>query len=83
VSTLYSWLGLSDYGLLVIRGKTVSIHYYQGGPRGQGRIRIAAQEVERIKELMRVHPQRLRQRRPRRNQDAYPGIVVTLGLPTP
>ena len=83
MSTLYSWLGLADHGLLVIRGQSVSIRYYQGGPRGQGRIRIEVQEVERIREMMRVHPQPLRQRHPPRDPHAYPGIVVPLGLPTP
>ena len=33
VSTLYSWLGQSARGLLVIRGVSVTIEYLQGGPR--------------------------------------------------
>ena len=82
VSTLYSWLGLSDHGLLVIRGRAVSIDYYQGGPRGQGRICIEEHEVARVRELMRVHPQKRRQHHPRLNQhNIYPGIVVALGRP--
>src|SRR5689334_23604664 len=53
-TTLYAWLGLSDRGLLVIRGHSVTIEYFQSGPRGQGRIRIDLAEVERLKDLMRV-----------------------------
>ena len=57
-ATLYDWLGRSDCGLLVIRGQQTAINYLQGGEKGQGRIKIAASEVERIKELMRVRPTR-------------------------
>src|SRR4051794_13849643 len=56
VTSLYDWLGRSDRGLLVIRGREVAIDYLQGGPAGQGRIRIEPAEIERIKELMRVRP---------------------------
>jgi hypothetical protein len=81
VVSLYDWLGQSDRGLLVIRGQSVTIGYFQGGPQGQGRIRIESSEVERIKELMRVHPQRLELRRPRSCLDTFPGITVKLGRP--
>jgi hypothetical protein len=81
VTTFYDWLGQSDRGLLVIRGQRVSIHYLQGGPQGQGRIRIEAAEVERLKSLMRVHPEPLVPRRPRIRQDTFPGITVPLGRP--
>src|SRR5947209_13376600 len=37
VTTLYDWLGQSDCGILVLRGKSVTIGYFQAGARGQGR----------------------------------------------
>lgn len=81
VTTLYDWLGQSDHGLLRIRGELVTIRYFQGGPQGQGRIRIEAAEVERILESMRVHPQVIRIRRPPIRRTLYPGITVPLGRP--
>jgi hypothetical protein len=81
VTTLYDWLGQSDRGLLVIRGQPVTISYFQGGPKGQGRIRIEAEEVERLKSLMRVRPQRLIARHPPVRLASFPGITVPLGRP--
>lgn len=81
VTSLYAWLGQSDSGLLVIRGKPVTINYLQGGPQGQGRIRIEAGEVTRLKELMRVKPQRIIPRDGPVRQQTYPGITVPLGRP--
>lgn len=81
VTTLYDWLGRSDRGLLVIRGLPVTIEYLQGGPAGQGRIRIERGEAERIRELMRVRPQTIRIRRPPLPQRLFPGITVPLGRP--
>lgn len=81
VTTLYDWLGQSDRGLLVIRGQSATIDYFQGGPRGQGRIRIESSEVDRVRELMRVHPAPLRTRRPPVRRVSYPGITVPLGRP--
>jgi hypothetical protein len=81
VSSLYDWLGQSDRGLLMIRGQLVTISYLQGGPQGQGRIRIEASEVERLRDLMRVRPQPLRARRAPIHRDVFPGITVTLGRP--
>lgn len=80
-ATLYQWLAQSNAGALMIRGQPVTIDYFQGGRKGQGRIRIAAAEVERLKELMRVRPRRLPQRRPPKRHDQYPGIYVELGDP--
>ena len=80
-ASLYAWLGLSDIGELVIRGQPVTIQYFQGGPKGQGRIRIEAQEIERLREAMRVRPQARHQRRPPIRQSQYPGITVPLGRP--
>ena len=83
-ATLYAWLGLSDRGLLVIRGAAATIDYFQGGSKGQGRIRIEEREVERIRELMRVAPRRAPERRPHRvPNETYPGITVRLGRPPP
>jgi hypothetical protein len=81
VASLYDWLGRSDRSLLVIRGQPVTINYLQGGPLGHGRIRITADEVERLKGLMRVRPQPHRPRRHPPRRDAFPGITVPLGLP--
>src|SRR5438128_773329 len=81
VATLYDWLGRSDRGLLVLRGRPLRIAYLQGGPRGQGRIRIEAGEVERLKDLMRVRPRPDRPRRPPLRRDSFPGITVPLGRP--
>jgi hypothetical protein len=82
VTTLYDWLSQSDYGQLIIRGQKVSIEYFQGGAKGQGRIRFEASEVERIKELMRVRPSHSATRRPPTRQHIFPGITVPLGRPT-
>jgi hypothetical protein len=81
VTSLYDWLSQSDRGLLVLRGQPVTIAYLQGGPQGQGRIRIEAGEVERLKDRLRVRPQRLVPRRPPVRRDSFPGITVTLGRP--
>jgi len=81
VTTFYGWLGQSDYGLLVIRGQPVTIDYLQGGPRGRGRVRIDAAEVDRINSLMRVRPKSLVERRPRTVPESFPGISVPLGRP--
>ena len=79
---LYDWLAQSNAGALVIRGQPATIDYFQGGPRGQGRIKIKADEVERIKKLMRVRPGPARQRRPPTSRkQQYPGITVPLGRP--
>ncbi len=81
VTTLYDWLGQSDRGLLLIRGQPVTVRYLQAGPQGQGRIRLEAGEVERLKELMRVRPQRTVPRPPPLRPEAFPGITVKLGRP--
>jgi hypothetical protein len=80
-TTLYGWLGLSDRGLLVIREASITIDYFQGGPRGQGKILIDASEVARLKEAMRVQPSRPRSRRPSCAPSRFPGITVPLGRP--
>lgn len=81
VASLYDWLGRSDRGLFVLRGRPVAITYLQSGPQGQGRIRIEAAEVERLKDLLRVRPHRAVPRRPPTRRDSFPGITVPLGRP--
>jgi hypothetical protein len=81
VPTVYAWLAQSDHGLLVVRGRPTTVTYYQGGPGGQGRIRIPAEEVERLLELTRVHPAAVPPRRPPGPPGGYPGITVPLGRP--
>jgi len=79
--SLYDWLAQSDAGTFVLRGRPVTISYLQGGAKGQGRIRIEANEVERLKELMRVRPQPTRRRQTPTPRKHYPGITVKPGLP--
>jgi len=81
VTTFYDWLGQSNRGRFVIRGQPATISYWQGGPQGQGRIRIEAGEVERLNNLMRVRPQPLVARHPPMRQDSFPGITAPLGRP--
>ena len=81
VVTLYDWLGRSNRGLLVIRGQRTAIDRLQGGAKGQGRIKIATIEVDRIRELMRVRPHQPLQRRAPVKNHSFPGITVPLGRP--
>jgi hypothetical protein len=81
VASLYDLLSQSDQGTLVIRGQPATINYLQGGPRGQGRLKLEASEIERIKELMRVRPGHSRQRSASIRRNAFPGITVPLGRP--
>jgi hypothetical protein len=78
VTTLYDWLGQSDWGLFTLRGEKVTIDYFQGGPRGRGRIRIPAAEVDRLLGLMRVPPKRM-PTAPKPSPQSFPGITVPLG----
>ncbi len=81
ISSFYDWLAQSDAGALVIRGQNVAIDYLQGGAKGQGRIKIEAREIERLKELMRVRPRPVPTRRPPTQRHSYPSIYVKLGNP--
>lgn len=81
VSTFYDWLCQSNAGTFEIRGQSITIDYYQGGRRGQGRIQIERSEIERLKEAMRVFPQVARRRRPSSQRNEYPCISVPLGFP--
>ena len=80
-TTLYDWLGRSRRGLFVLRGQSVTVEFFQTGAKGQGRIRIPAREVERLKELMRVPVEPVRIRRPPVRRERFPGITVPLGRP--
>ena len=80
-ASLYDWLALSDAGTFVLRGRPVTIDYFQSGAKGQGRIKIEKNEVERLRELMRVRPQPSRRRRLPTKRIDYPGITVELGIP--
>jgi hypothetical protein len=82
VTTLYDWLGRSRIGQLEIRGQRVTIDYLQGGARGQGRVRIEAAEIDRLRELMRVRPLPAVPRVPPTKSMQWPGITVPLGKPT-
>ena len=79
--TVYDWLGRSRRGFFVLRGRVVMVEYYQTGAKGQGKIRIPAREVDRLKELMRVPVEPARARRPPVRPDKFPGITVPLGRP--
>ncbi|HAH48250.1 MAG: molybdenum-pterin-binding protein [Gimesia sp.] len=81
VLTFYDWLAQSDCGEFVLRGTAVEIKYFQGGRRGQGRIRIEKSEIGRIKEEMRVKPQTRIHRHRATNSKQFPGITVPLGRP--
>jgi hypothetical protein len=80
-TTVYDWLGRSRRGLFVLRGQPVTVEFFQTGAKGQGRIRIPAREVERLREMMRVPVEPARTRRPPVRRDRFPGITVPLGRP--
>lgn len=82
VLTLYDWLGQSDVGEFIIRGQPVTIEYYQGGRRGQGRIKIDAQEIERLLLLMRVTPRTTYARKRPEKKTILQHITTKLGRPT-
>ena len=54
VSSFYDWLNQSDRGEFAIRGEPVTIDYFQTGRKGQGRILLESDEVQRLKDLFRV-----------------------------
>jgi hypothetical protein len=80
-ATIYDWLGLSRRNLLEIHGRRVTIEFFQTGAKGQGRIRLEAMEVVRIKELLRVKPTTMLERRPPTRRQSFPHITVPLGRP--
>jgi len=81
VPTLYGWLNQSDVGEFIIRGIPTTIEYYQGGRRGQGRIKMHAQEVERLLSMMRVVPKMPSRRRNTPKKTTLRYITGKLGRP--
>lgn len=80
-TTLYCWLSQSNVGQFSIRGHKTTIGYFQGGRRGQGRIQIEQQELDRLLQLMRVEPKRVVPRRQPTHRKPYQHISVTPGRP--
>jgi hypothetical protein len=80
-ASLYTWLAQSNIGAFVLHGHPVTIDYIQGGAKGQGKILLEPREVERLKDLMRVHPRSVPARQPPSPPTDFPGIVVKLGRP--
>ncbi|HWB00217.1 MAG TPA: DNA-binding protein [Pirellulales bacterium] len=81
-TTLYAWFGLARRGLLVLRGENVTVHFYQTGRKGQGRISIPASEVERLRGYLQVVPPRAPIRQSPVRRLSFPGIDVPLGRPS-
>ena len=81
ILTLYDWLSQSDAGEFEIRGQPVTIDYFQGGRRGQGRIKIDTQEIERLLSLMRVSPKARRARPRPKKRSTLQHITTKLGRP--
>ena len=80
-ATLYDWLSQSDAGTFMIRGQPTTIRYYQGGRKGQGRIKIDRQELDRLLSLMMVSPKTTPSRRPPRKQTSFQHITTKPGRP--
>jgi hypothetical protein len=80
-ATFYGWLSQSDAGDFVIRGEAVTIHYFQGGRKGQGRIKIAAAEVDRLLAMMAVSPRPTPKRQSPRPKSSMQHITATPGRP--
>ncbi|MFC1597784.1 helix-turn-helix transcriptional regulator [Planctomycetota bacterium] len=78
-STLYEWVARSNAGTLRLRGQPVAIDHFRTGAKGQGPIQFEAKEIQRLRELMRVRPHALHQRRPPKQRRHFPGIYVELG----
>jgi hypothetical protein len=79
-TTLYDWLGRSDRGLLVLRGRSAAIRYFQSGAQGQGRILIPEEELDALLQAM-TSPRTASPLPKARSAATYPGIVVPLGKP--
>jgi hypothetical protein len=81
VATLYDWLSQSNLGTFEIRGQSVTVDYFQGGRRGQGRIQIDRQEIERLLGLMRVSPKAVPVRKLPSKQPTFQHLSAKLGRP--
>ena len=79
--TLYDWLSQSDAGEFVVRGQPTTIQYFQGGRKGQGRIKIAESEVNRLLLLMTVTPRAVKTRKPSPKRQSLQHITATPGRP--
>ena len=80
-TSLYDWLAQSNEGVFTIRGQSVTIDYFQGGPKGQGRIRIEVSEVERLLSMMRVMPKPTVVRKKPAKKSVLRHITTKLGRP--
>lgn len=72
-ATLYQWIARSNAGALIICGQPVTIDHLRTGEKGQGPIRFEP------KEICRLRPRALHQRRPPNRRQHFPGIYVELG----
>jgi hypothetical protein len=81
VPTLYDWLSQSDAGTFQLRGLPVTIEYFQGGARGQGKIMLEAKEIERLLALMRVRPRPVSRRKLPTRKPTLQHITTKLGRP--
>jgi len=79
--TLYDWLAQSDASGFLIRGQPVTVSYFQGGRKGQGRIRIAESEVSRLLSLMAVTPRTVKARKPSQKHRSLQHITARPGRP--
>lgn len=79
--TLYDWLSQSDSGEFVVRGQLTTIHYFQGGRKGQGRIKIAETEVNRLLSLMAVTPRPVKIRNSSPKRGSLQHITAMPGRP--
>lgn len=81
-ASLYDWLARSNAGELVIAGYPTAIEHFQSGRAGRGRIRIPANEIDRLLALMRVTPKASPppRRRPTKVSE-FTHIRVPLGRP--
>lgn len=81
VLTLYGWLRQSNAGVFEICGQNVTIVHYQTGPRGQGRIRIECEEIDRLLSIMRVSPKPVAFQKKPAKKRALQHITAKLGRP--
>jgi len=81
-ASIYGWLAQSNAGTFRLRGQPVTIAHLQSGPRGRGHIKLESVEVDRLIELMKVHPRPSLPRSSPVRTPQFPGITVKLGRPS-
>ena len=81
VHTLYGWLSASSKGRLEIHNRPLSINYFQTGRRGQGRIKIESQEIDRLLLLMQPKPESTARRKRSKAAPALQHITTPLERP--